>query len=509
MQATQVYFSSYPSLRRDKVDWLVVSKVKARPLVDLPQVPESHREAFQDDVPEHLNMINTEDILTHLNDVEGTSVDLDDDEGCSKEETQIDTKEEESSQTDNTDDEFDDVKHLANRSCCEHLRCHNIAHLRCHNTTTHMSKHHKTPEFLWLLNASVDLRSRAHAKWEKKNQLDNRIGKNVWLSWIEEWKTPECMAKTEIKRNNRKGGADVNEYPATHTGGSSSARKTAALLEKIKALCDERSRPVDGSSTPRPVDEKQLYYDAVGGRYSGNMIYGIGSSQNLFYAPSSSTIAHISNSSYPNSQDYEKLQTELEVMKERMKEMDAMQQRMKDMENLLARMSDNQNHIVMGPWFGLSVIDIAQLPHGVLENIVGVRGDSTGVVKEVYEGSPADKVGLHSGETVTALMRSQRKITIDSTSEISVRGYDSDICKVVHAEILRVSDKKFCCSWVVDESDDPDWDLKPRFGSQREAAHEIYDVHEYGINSNVILEPMGCDTGTAYNTGMSDDVSSY
>ncbi|KAK1400355.1 hypothetical protein POM88_010218 [Heracleum sosnowskyi] len=154
----------------------------------------------------------------------------------------------------------------------------------------------------WLQSAShryKDLRSRARAKWEKKNQLDNRIGKNVWLSWIEEWKTPECMAKTEIKRNNRKGGADVNEYPATHTWGSSSARKTAALLaddytrdpfspelflythtknhdmktfideksakiyEKIKALRDERSRPVDGSSTPQPVDENQLYYDAV------------------------------------------------------------------------------------------------------------------------------------------------------------------------------------------------------------------------------------------------------
>ncbi|KAK1378583.1 hypothetical protein POM88_025327 [Heracleum sosnowskyi] len=228
----------------------------------------------------------------------------------------------------------------------------------------------------WIQSAShryKDLCSRA------RDQLDNRIGKNVWLSWIEEWKTPECMAKTEIKRNNRKGGADVNEYPATHTGGSSSARKTTTLLaddytrdpfnpelflythtknhdmktfideksakiyEKIKALRDERSRPVDGSSTPRPVDENQLYYDALSGRNSRNKIYGIGSSQNLFYALSSSTIAHISNSSYPNSQDYEKLQTELKVMKERMKEMDAMQQRMKDMENLLARMSDNQN----------------------------------------------------------------------------------------------------------------------------------------------------------------------
>ncbi|KAK1359209.1 hypothetical protein POM88_043683 [Heracleum sosnowskyi] len=81
--------------------------------------------------------------------------------------------------------------------------------------------------------------------------------------------------------------------------------------------------------------------DTLGGRNSRNMIYGIGSSQDLFYAPSSSSIAHISNSSHHNSQDFENLQTELEVMKERMKEMDAIQQRMKDMENLLARMSDN------------------------------------------------------------------------------------------------------------------------------------------------------------------------
>ncbi|KAK1402549.1 hypothetical protein POM88_002154 [Heracleum sosnowskyi] len=133
----------------------------------------------------------------------------------------------------------------------------------------------------------------------------------------------------------------------------------------------------------------------------------------------------------------------------------------------------------------------------------------TAVVKEVYEGSPADKVGLHSGETVTALMRSQRKITIDSASEYArtlsnISGELSACCLnntpeilyVVHAEILRVNDKKFCCSWVADGSDDPDWDINPRFGSQREAAHEIYDVHENGINTNVILEPMGSETGT-------------
>ncbi|KAK1404067.1 hypothetical protein POM88_003672 [Heracleum sosnowskyi] len=90
-----------------EVDWLVVSKIKARALFDLPQIPQSHREAFQDDVPEHLNMIDTEDILTRLNDVEGTSVDLDDDEGSSEEETQNDTEDEESPKTDNSDDESD------------------------------------------------------------------------------------------------------------------------------------------------------------------------------------------------------------------------------------------------------------------------------------------------------------------------------------------------------------------------------------------------------------------
>lgn len=234
----------------------------------------------------------------------------------------------------------------------------------------------------WLKSAAdrfKDLRSRARAKWEKKNELDNRIGKDVWLSWIEEWKTPDCMTKTKIKRENRKGGANGTNYPATHTGGSSSHRKTAAVLaedyardpygpevflythtrnhdmktfvddksaklyETIKALRAERSQPADGSSTPQPVDENQLFYDAVGGRNSRNRIYGLGSLQDIIYAPSSSRIGHFSNSSHPNTQDYEKLQTELDVMKERMKDMDAMQQRMKDMENQLARVLGNQN----------------------------------------------------------------------------------------------------------------------------------------------------------------------
>lgn len=84
-QAMQVYFCNYPSLKRDKRDWLVVCKVKARSLVELSHAPGSNKEAFQDDMPEHLNMVNTEDIPTHLND-EGIVVDLDDDEESSDEE---------------------------------------------------------------------------------------------------------------------------------------------------------------------------------------------------------------------------------------------------------------------------------------------------------------------------------------------------------------------------------------------------------------------------------------
>ena len=36
MQATQVYYVPYPSLRKDKSDWLAVYKVKARPVIDVP-----------------------------------------------------------------------------------------------------------------------------------------------------------------------------------------------------------------------------------------------------------------------------------------------------------------------------------------------------------------------------------------------------------------------------------------------------------------------------------------
>lgn len=233
----------------------------------------------------------------------------------------------------------------------------------------------------FMKNAAIrykDLRSRARAHWEKNSELDNRIGKDVWLSWIEDWKTPDCQAKSKRKRENRKGGADQESYPPTHTGGSASSRTIAARLardwerdpdavemfhyshtkkhdrvtfinpkdakiaETIKALRAERSQAVDGSSPAQPVDENKLFYDAVGGRNNRNKIYGLGATQNIFYGPSSSNITKFS-SSLPNNQDYQKLETELKDMKEQLKEMDEMKQRMREMENLLARVLNTQN----------------------------------------------------------------------------------------------------------------------------------------------------------------------
>lgn len=40
--------------------------------------------------------------------------------------------------------------------------------------------------------------------------------------------------------------------------------------------------PIEGSSITQPVDEIQLFYDAVGGRNKRNQIYDLGSSQEFF-----------------------------------------------------------------------------------------------------------------------------------------------------------------------------------------------------------------------------------
>ncbi|KAK1364304.1 hypothetical protein POM88_039865 [Heracleum sosnowskyi] len=124
---------------------------------------------------------------------------------------------------------------------------------------------------------------------------------------IEDWKSPEFQAKSKIKKSNRMGGVDGDgPYPPTHTGGSKSHssyvaylaekykrklnandvysyvhtkdhdektwvdEKSANVFEKLKTLRAERSQPIEGSSIPQPVDENQLFYEAVGGRNKKN-----------------------------------------------------------------------------------------------------------------------------------------------------------------------------------------------------------------------------------------------
>ncbi|KAK1403709.1 hypothetical protein POM88_003314 [Heracleum sosnowskyi] len=222
----------------------------------------------------------------------------------------------------------------------------------------------------WLKNVALrftDLRSNARKDWEN-GKMNNRIGQDVWLSWIENWKTPEFQAKSKIKKSNRKGGVEGDvPYPGTHTSDSVSHRllatrlgdppatalftyahtrdhdnvtfvdkKSEKLHEKIVNLRAERSQPTDGSLVPQSVDENKLYYDAVGGR---NKIYGLGSTQNIYYEPSCNDISQ-STSFQPNVQDYQKLEAELHEMKERMRQMDEMQQQMRSQ---LAMMSNNHN----------------------------------------------------------------------------------------------------------------------------------------------------------------------
>ena len=53
-QATHVYYCPYPSLRRDRADWWVVNKIKARSIMEIPQSsriihPPPKAQPFQED----------------------------------------------------------------------------------------------------------------------------------------------------------------------------------------------------------------------------------------------------------------------------------------------------------------------------------------------------------------------------------------------------------------------------------------------------------------------------
>lgn len=83
----------------------------------------------------------------------------------------------------------------------------------------------------WLANARrkySEICCVARSIWEKHEQPDNRISRDVLLSWIEFWKTPNFQKKSEIQKNNRSSGVDG--HLSTHTSGSTSHRTVAARM---------------------------------------------------------------------------------------------------------------------------------------------------------------------------------------------------------------------------------------------------------------------------------------
>lgn len=78
----------------------------------------------------------------------------------------------------------------------------------------------------WLANAKrkySELVSNARSHWEYHNKRDNRVCMNVYLSWVEFWKTTEFKKKSTTQKNNRRSGDDG--LPSTHTSGSASHKK--------------------------------------------------------------------------------------------------------------------------------------------------------------------------------------------------------------------------------------------------------------------------------------------
>ncbi|KAK1365365.1 hypothetical protein POM88_040926 [Heracleum sosnowskyi] len=69
----------------------------------------------------------------------------------------------------------------------------------------------------------------ARSNWEYYNRRDNRIGLNVYLSWVKFWETETFKKKSLVQKNNRRSGVDG---PSRHTSGSASHRLVAARLKR-------------------------------------------------------------------------------------------------------------------------------------------------------------------------------------------------------------------------------------------------------------------------------------
>ena len=119
MQAAQVYYIPYPSLRKHKSDWFVVCKVKARSVIDVLSAIEktvTTNITFQEDelvnqmlvAKQHIDAqrsIDESSLL--LNDADGEHVDLDEDDNELSKEPLLESETEE---TNENEIEYEDVE---------------------------------------------------------------------------------------------------------------------------------------------------------------------------------------------------------------------------------------------------------------------------------------------------------------------------------------------------------------------------------------------------------------
>ena len=108
-QAEQVYYTTYPSVRKNPSDWWAVSKIKARAVVEVPEPSLSTSIstviAFQEDVVEmHAIEILADDEPQRLIAEDNNYIDIDDMDNEEDDEPEIEIESEE----DEEDDQFDD-----------------------------------------------------------------------------------------------------------------------------------------------------------------------------------------------------------------------------------------------------------------------------------------------------------------------------------------------------------------------------------------------------------------
>ncbi|XP_043806163.1 uncharacterized protein LOC122721710 [Manihot esculenta] len=106
VQAIQVIYTPYPSLKRDKIEWWAAIKVKARSVIQLPTQENTQPadEPFQQDEMEHTAIIREiDDSTQQLNDPTGDVIEIDDGEENDEDETIIATETDDDDDDDNDD----------------------------------------------------------------------------------------------------------------------------------------------------------------------------------------------------------------------------------------------------------------------------------------------------------------------------------------------------------------------------------------------------------------------